>query len=157
MPIVLYKLQLNWVVLRHEEVHSSGWKLVCFKTNVLFWRILQLLYGNASSILKIVERHNQFGIHCLCFVFKIVLVYCRVLSLSTVFFWSSPIYILLYFPTHEIKLPINNNSCCLSVLHHHGPSAQAISHLGRGKTHNRNWHPMWGPWYVDTQLRLIQH
>ena len=37
---------------------------------------------NASCILKIVERNNGFGIPCLCFVVKIILIYCRVLLLS---------------------------------------------------------------------------
>ena len=38
-----------WVVLRPEEVHMSGWKLVCFQTNVPFWRILQLLYWKSTE------------------------------------------------------------------------------------------------------------
>ena len=48
--------------------------------------ILEHLYDcfncNSSCIIKIVHRHNQFGIYCLCFIFKIGLVYCRVLSFS---------------------------------------------------------------------------
>ena len=42
-------MQLCWAILRPEEVHSCGWKLVCFQTNVLFWRMLQLLHGKSTE------------------------------------------------------------------------------------------------------------
>ena len=38
------------VVLRPEEVHSSGWKLVCFnQSNVLLWEYIQLFYEKSTE------------------------------------------------------------------------------------------------------------
>ena len=103
------------------------------------------------------------------YIFKIVLVYCRIhpssapysplpLSSSTyicsslipdLFCTWSPLQTCSIVNKHNYHnnchLRVFNPQCC-------GSSAQAISKWGEGKTYDRDWDRMWGPWYVDTLL-----
>ena len=90
-------------------------------------------------ISRIVERHDQFHIHCL-YIYKIILVYCRVLPFFIFpFAFVFPLQICSCVNKHNYY-----NSCHLRVFYPqcHGPSAQAISQQGRRlkpMTHMKNY------------------